>query len=218
MPSAAGRTRCSSARAVSAGRSRCRRRGPTGASRRWRAGCRPRGWPGSTRWPARSSGSLIVMPGSGILLCDERTQERSPEPVHAAAAGAAPRGGGPARRRGAGAGRVADRAGAPVRQAGLPVRRRRAARPVCLLHPAPARPRPGAGTCRPRWPGWCAATCAGASEVEAVLAEISAINAELLARRRAAVAGDRRRAGRARAGRGGGGAGQHDHLGAGRRR
>jgi len=47
----------------------------------------------------------------------------------------------------------------------------------------------------------------GGPRSEAVLAEISAINAELLARRELAVAGERRRAGRARAGRGGRGAG-----------
>ena len=60
--------------------------------------------------------------------------------------------------------------------------RRRAARPVCVLTPRPA----GRGRARyvpAAWPGWYAATCAGASRCEAVLAEISAINAELLARR-----------------------------------
>jgi hypothetical protein len=36
---------------VSAARSRCRRRGPTGAGRRWRAGCRLKGWP-AARLPA----------------------------------------------------------------------------------------------------------------------------------------------------------------------
>jgi hypothetical protein len=63
-------------------------------------------------------------------------------------------------------------------------------------------------------------------EVGAVLAEISAINAELLAPARAAVAGERRRPDGPAvwpcAGRGGGGGGEHDGCGvaaaAGRRR
>ena len=88
-----------------------------------------------------------------------------------------------ARRRRAGAVRLADRADAAVRQARLPVRRRRAARPVCLLRPA--RPRPGAGL------RYVPASLAGVvrrylrngEEIEQLLAEISAINAELLARR-----------------------------------
>src|SRR5260370_1089707 len=42
------------ARGGAAGRSRGGSRGPTAASRRWRAGCRPRGWPRPTRCPARS--------------------------------------------------------------------------------------------------------------------------------------------------------------------
>ena len=69
-----------------------------------------------------------------------------------------------------------------MRQGWLPVRGRGAARPVCLLHPAPGWPRPGR---------YVPAALAGVvrrylqrgEHVEAVLAEISAINAELLARR-----------------------------------
>ena len=69
-----------------------------------------------------------------------------------------------------------------MRAARLPVRARPAARAVCLLHPAPSRPRPGQVR---------AAALAGVvrrylrrgEQAEAVLAEISAINAELLARR-----------------------------------
>ena len=69
-----------------------------------------------------------------------------------------------------------------MRQARLPVRGRRAARPVCLLHPAAA----GRGRAR-----YVPAALAGVvrrclrrgEQAEAVLAEISAINAELLARR-----------------------------------
>ena len=41
----------------------------------------------------------------------------------------------------------------------------------------------GCGTSRRPWPGWCAGTCATARRCEQLLAEISAINAELLARR-----------------------------------
>lgn len=57
----------------------------------------------------------------------------------------------------------------PSRQAGLPVRGRRAAWPVCLLHPALA--------------GAVRRYLRRGAEVESALAEISAINAELLARR-----------------------------------
>jgi len=64
-----------------------------------------------------------------------------------------------------------------VRAARLPVRGRRAARPVCLLHPAPGRPWPAALA------GVVRRYLRRGTEVEAVLAEISAINAELLARR-----------------------------------
>ena len=69
-----------------------------------------------------------------------------------------------------------------MRQGRLQVRRRRAARPVLLLQPAAA----GRGRLR-----YVPAPVAGVvrrylrrgAEVNAVLAEISAINAELLARR-----------------------------------
>ena len=81
-----------------------------------------------------------------------------------------------------GAVRLADRADAAVRQARLPVRRRRAARPVCLLRAEDRR----AGRLR-----YVPASLAGVvrrylrngEEIEQLLAEISAINAELLARR-----------------------------------
>ena len=77
---------------------------------------------------------------------------------------------------------LADRADAAVRQARLPVRRRRAARPVCLLRPEDRGPGPA---------GYVPASLAGVvrrylrngEEIEQLLAEISAINAELLARR-----------------------------------
>ena len=68
-------------------------------------------------------------------------------------------------------------------QARLPVRGRRAARPVCLLHPAPGRPRPGPVRAGRAGRGGAPLPAPGRAEVEAVLAEISAINAELLARR-----------------------------------
>ena len=69
-----------------------------------------------------------------------------------------------------------------MRQARLPVRRRRAARPVCLLRAEDRGPRQAA---------YVPASLAGVvrrylrngEEIEQLLAEISAINAELLARR-----------------------------------
>src|ERR1700687_3249025 len=73
------------------------------------------------------------MADAGIILCDEYTQERSIESVHAVVAGAAASDGGPARRRGAAAGRVAGGADTALRQGWLPVRRRRIAWPLCLL-------------------------------------------------------------------------------------
>src|SRR5207253_11425548 len=127
-----------------------------GMDRPWRAA---RAWPAvgrgarrARRCDTRSAGSWIVMPGNGILFCDEDTKERVRDrpggPVHAAAAVAAARPGRAAGGRRAGAVRLADRADAAVRQARLPVRRRRAARPVCLLRaedrgPGPAEVRPG---------------------------------------------------------------------------
>ena len=69
-----------------------------------------------------------------------------------------------------------------MRQARLPVRRRRAARPVCLLPSAAGRPRKGqvrAG----RLAGVVRRYLHRGEQAEAALAEISAINAELLARR-----------------------------------
>ena len=112
-----------------------------------------RAWPAvgrrarrARRCDTRIAGSLIVMPGNGILFCDERSKERDRDrpggPVHAAAAVAAARPGRAARRRRAGAVRLADRADAAVRQARLPVRRRAAARPVCLLRPEERGPGP----------------------------------------------------------------------------
>src|SRR5262249_2947640 len=83
------------------------------------------------------------MAADGILLCDVRPQERSWCDVTAAAAGTASCVGGAARLGGGSAGRDAGGAGAPVRQGRLPVRRRRTARPVYVLHRAPAGPRPG---------------------------------------------------------------------------
>ena len=138
MLGAGGPTWCSCARAVSAARSRCRGRGLTGVSSRWHAAV-GRGAGRARHACSFLAWSLTGVPAHGILLCDECTQEPSAGPVHPPAAGPPPRGGGPAWRRGAGAGRDADRAGAPVRQARLPVRARRAARPVCLLRPAPGR-------------------------------------------------------------------------------
>ena len=84
--------------------------------------------------------------------------------------------------RAAGADRVAGGADPPLRQAGLPLRGRRTARSVCLLR------RAGGWTGRSRYvPSALVAVVraglARGERVEAVLAEISAINAELLARR-----------------------------------
>ena len=190
MPGAAGRPRCSSARAGSAGRSRCRSRGPTGVSRRGPAGCRPRGSPRSARW--RHAHCKVVdrhaWSAAYSFVMNEHTRTRSGTGLagmptrrllsRRRAAGRA------ARRRRAGAVRLADRADAAVRQARLPVRRRRAARPVCLLRPEDRRAGAGCGTSRRPWPGWCAGTCATARRSRRLLAEISAINAELLARQR----------------------------------
>jgi hypothetical protein len=64
-----------------------------------------------------------------------------------------------------------------VRPAGLPVRGRRAARAVCVLHAPPGRAVPAALA------GPVRRFLRRGAEVEAVLAEISAVNAELLARR-----------------------------------
>ena len=219
MPSAAGRTRCSSARAGSAGRSRCRRHGPTGVSRPGLAGCRPKGSPRSAR-ATRAAGSLIGMPGNGILFCDERAKERDRD-----------RPGGHATRRLLSRRRaLAARLGGAeqvlsgslteqTRRCGKPgcrCARRRAARPVCLLRPEDR----GRGRAQVR-PG--AAGRGGAPVPAQRRGDRAAARGDLGDQRRAAgpqrtaVAGERRRPGRARAGRGGGGAGQHDHLGAGRR-
>ena len=138
-----------------------------------RPGRAARDWPAvgrgarrARRCDTRTAGSLIVMPGSGILFCDERAKERDRDRpgghVDAAAAVAAARPGRAAGGRRAGAVRLADRADAAVRQGRLPVRRRRAARPVCLLRPEDRGPGPAAGTSRRPWPGWCAGTCATA--------------------------------------------------------
>ena len=159
-----------------------------------RPGRAARGWPAvgrgarrARRCDTRTAGSLIVMPGSGILFCDERAKERDETSLagmsDAAAAVAAARPGRAARRRRAGAVRLADRADAAVRQgpaAGAPAASRTARMPS-----SPRRPRPGAGL------RYVPASLAGVvrrylrngEEIEQLLAEISAINAELLARR-----------------------------------
>ena len=85
---------------------------------------------------------------------------------------------GPAAAGGAGADRVAGGAEPPLRQAGLPLRGRRTARPVCLLAGAGA-----AGRYVPAALADVVRAAPGSERHEAVLAEISAINAELLARR-----------------------------------
>ena len=67
-------------------------------------------------------------------------------------------------------------------KAGCRCARRRAARPVCVLHRAPAGPQPG--KVRAGGDGGVVRRYLQRGEqVETVLAEISAINAELLARR-----------------------------------
>src|SRR3954465_11143181 len=73
------------------------------------------------------------MVDAGIVLCDEYTQDRSVESVHAVVAGAAASAGGPARRRGAAAGRVAGGADTAVWQGWLSVRGGRTAWPVYLF-------------------------------------------------------------------------------------
>src|SRR4051794_41942927 len=73
------------------------------------------------------------MVDAGIILCDEYTQDRSVESVHAVVAGAAASAGGPARRRGAAADRVAGGADTAVWQGWLSVRGGRTAWPVYLF-------------------------------------------------------------------------------------
>ena len=122
------------------------------------------------------------MADDGTILCDDQTQERSPGPVDAPAAVPPPRGGGPARRRGGGAGRT------------LTEQPRRCGRPGCRC--AGGEPHGPYAYFTPRPQGrsrarYVPAALAGVvhrylgrgEQVEAVLAEISAINAELLARR-----------------------------------
>src|ERR1700682_543589 len=103
------------------------------------------------------------MADAGIILCDEYTQERSIESVHAVVAGAAASDGGPARRRGAAAGRGAGGGDTALGQGWAAGGRLRCVPPALIevVHR-------------------CVQT---GTEVEAVVAEISAINAELLARR-----------------------------------
>ena len=122
------------------------------------------------------------MVGHGILLCDERTQERSCADVGPAAAG----------RRRALAARLGDVQ--QVLAGSLAEQSRRCGRPGCRCADGEPHgpyayftPRP-AGRGRARY---VPAALAGVvrrylqrgAEVEAVLAEISAVNAELLARR-----------------------------------
>ena len=88
----------------------------------------------------------------------------------------------PGRRCGAAAVRVAGPAESALRQAGLPLRGRRAARPLCIFAPKTA----GRGRLRyvPAALVEVVRRCVDiGAEVEAVLAEISAINTELLVRR-----------------------------------
>src|SRR5207244_11285293 len=87
--------------------------------------------------------SLSLGASRVLIMWDEYSHERPWRAVGAAAAGTAAGAGRAAGRRAAGAGRVADRAATAVRQGWLPVLGRGAARPVCLLHPAPGWPRPG---------------------------------------------------------------------------
>ena len=123
------------------------------------------------------------MPVHDTLLCDESTQERSVECVDAGAAGAATAAGERVGRRGGGAGGVVERTDPPVRAVGVPLCGRTAARPVrSILTPKPA----GRGRARYVPDGLVAAVrawLARGEQVAAVIAEISAINAELLARR-----------------------------------
>ena len=150
--------------------------------RRGRSGCRSRVWPSSSRRHARSG--VVDRHGRGeTLLCDEYTQDGLVEDVHADAAGSAASVGGPAGRGGAAAGRVAGGADPAVRQGRLPVRRGRTARSRMCTSRRRRLAGGGCGTCRRRWSRWCAAAWPSGVEIEAVLAEISAINAELLARR-----------------------------------
>src|SRR6185369_9623081 len=92
-----------------------------------------RGSGGIVRGDTRDPGSLIVMPGGDILLCDEYTQGGFVEGVHADAVGSAASAGDTAGRRGDAAGRVAGGADPALRQGWLPLCRRRTARPLCLL-------------------------------------------------------------------------------------
>ena len=118
----------------------------------------------------------------GILLCDEYTQERSWRlSVRQLRA-----------RRRALAARLGDvqqvLAGSLTEQSRRCGRAAAGARTGSRTARMPTSPRArlaaaGHGTCRLRWPQWCAVTCSAAPRCEAVLAEISAINAELLARR-----------------------------------
>jgi hypothetical protein len=204
MPGAAGGAWCSSARVVSAGRSRCRNHGPTGVSLRWLAGWRPMGWQRSTRF-AVLSGSLIATEHKNDLAGLSRRQLLA--------------------RRRVLAGRVGDVE--RVLAGSLTVQARRCGKAGCRcaggeLHGAYAyfSPRPH-GTGRLRYvPAGLVETVRGylrrGEQAGAALAEISAINAELLGPARAGVAGGRRGAGRPRPGRGSGGGGQHDVGSAGR--
>ena len=116
------------------------------------------------------------------LLCDEYTQDGSLGVVDEDVVGAAASVGGAFGGCRAGVGGVAGGADAPLREGGLRLRRRRTTRPVHLLH---------AETC---WSGrskYVPASLVAAvrarlvrgEQVAEVLTGISAINAELLARR-----------------------------------
>ena len=103
--------------------------------------------------------------------------------VDAGAAGAAASAGGPVGRRGGGAGGVVERADPPVRAGGVPLCARGEPHgPYAYFTPKPA----GRGRARYVPAGLVAAVrarLARGEQVAAVIAEISAINAELLARR-----------------------------------
>ena len=123
---------------------------------------------------------MIVMPGHDILLCDESAQERAVECVDAGAAGAATAAA-------SGLGDVEE-----VLVGSLSEQTHRCGRSGCrcasgphgpyLATPIPAG-RGRAGMCRTVWWRRCAGGWRSGEQVAAVIAEISAINAELLARR-----------------------------------
>ena len=159
-----------------------------------RPGRAARDWPAvgrgarrTRRGDTRTAGSLIVMPGSGILFCDERAKERDrgrpAGTADAAAAVEAARPGRAARRRRAGAIRLADRADAAMPASPAAAVPGQPHGPYAFFVAEDRRAGPAGGTSRRPWPRWRAGTCATARRSSSPLAEISAINAELLARR-----------------------------------